>query len=176
MKLLDHLGEFDESPIFAEPVDFKALGLVDYPMVVKHPMDLRTCRKKLRAKKYPSFEQFNRDLLQIWENCRIYNQVGSEIVQTADIMENHQKDYLSSNPVPVVIPQKRPRDEPEPEELSFEFKVMLAEQVRKSSQDVLLKILNIVETSCKNAVKKTAEVVRIKVDKLDKETIEAINQ
>lgn len=31
-----------ESNAFRDPVDWKQLGLVDYPSIVKHPMDLGT--------------------------------------------------------------------------------------------------------------------------------------
>jgi Bromodomain len=37
---------------FREPVDWKSLGLYDYPQIIKHPMDLGTVKKKLKAKSY----------------------------------------------------------------------------------------------------------------------------
>jgi hypothetical protein len=37
---------------FREPVDWKGLGLYDYPQIIKKPMDLGTVKKHLKAKKY----------------------------------------------------------------------------------------------------------------------------
>jgi hypothetical protein len=37
---------------FREPVDWKGLGLYDYPQIIKKPMDLGTVKKNLKAKKY----------------------------------------------------------------------------------------------------------------------------
>lgn len=173
---MNYLEEFDESIIFAEPVDYKALGLLDYPMVVKRPMDLLTCRNRLASGKYQSFDQMNKDLFRIWENCRIYNQVGSEIVEQADIMEKHHNAYLKENPLSLPIPQKRHRESSEAEEVPFELKVLLAEQIRKSPQETILKILNLIESTCKSAVKKLGDHIRIKFDKVDKVTFDAISQ
>jgi len=35
---------------FREPVDWKNLGLLDYPSIVKHPMDLGTIRVQINPK------------------------------------------------------------------------------------------------------------------------------
>jgi hypothetical protein len=36
------------------PVDYKALGLDDYPLIIKNPMDLGTVAKKVRTSAYSS--------------------------------------------------------------------------------------------------------------------------
>lgn len=46
--LLDHNDACD----FREPVDWKGLGLNDYPQIIKNPMDLGTVNKKFAAGKY----------------------------------------------------------------------------------------------------------------------------
>lgn len=43
-----------ESAPFREPVNWKALGLVDYPKVVKKPMDLGTIKRKIENGEYTS--------------------------------------------------------------------------------------------------------------------------
>jgi len=45
---LDHNDACD----FREPVDWKGLGLNDYPQVIKNPMDLGTVNKKFNIGKY----------------------------------------------------------------------------------------------------------------------------
>lgn len=145
-------------------------------MIIKHPMDISTCKKKLKLGKYSTFEKFNKDLLQIWENCRIYNQAGSLIVQQADAMEEHHKKFLEANPLPVNIPQRRPREESDHEFFTFEAKVILAEKIRKASTDTLAKIYTAIENNSKSAIEKFPDYIRLKIDKLDPGSIETINQ
>jgi hypothetical protein len=40
---------------FRDPVPWKDLGLNDYPEIIKKPMDLTSCRKKLVKSKYKSY-------------------------------------------------------------------------------------------------------------------------
>ena len=47
-KILDDLWEADELELFRKPVEYKKLNLIDYPLLVKIPMDLSTIRKKLK--------------------------------------------------------------------------------------------------------------------------------
>lgn len=66
-----------EASDFLKPVDYKALGLEDYPMIIKNPMDISTVKKKIKTNKYSSISEVTHDLMLIWENCRTYNQIGS---------------------------------------------------------------------------------------------------
>jgi Bromodomain len=68
-----------EASDFLRPVDYKAFGLDDYPLIIKHPMDLSTVKKKLKSSKYSSVSEVTADLMLIWDNCRTYNQIGSVI-------------------------------------------------------------------------------------------------
>lgn len=42
------LQDNNDSLEFRHPVDWEGMGLVDYPELIKHPMDLSTINKKLR--------------------------------------------------------------------------------------------------------------------------------
>ena len=55
------------------------MGLTDYPVVVKHPMDLSTVNKKFTQNKYQSIEAICDDLQLIWDNCKAYNPPNSWI-------------------------------------------------------------------------------------------------
>ena len=46
------------------------MGLLDYPEIIKKPMDLATCRKSLSKGKYKKYEDFFKDLQLIWDNCK----------------------------------------------------------------------------------------------------------
>ena len=75
--LVTHLEKQHDAAEFLKPVDFKALGLDDYPLIIKHPMDLSTVKRKLRSSKYSSLAEVFADINLIWENCRTYNQKDS---------------------------------------------------------------------------------------------------
>ena len=64
---------------FLQPVDWKALGILDYPSVIKSPMDLSTLKKNLLKGKYQELDAFLADMTLIWTNCRTYNRADSYI-------------------------------------------------------------------------------------------------
>ena len=69
---------------FLEPVQWKEWGLVDYPKVVKNPMDLGTVRRKLEGAFYSSPKEFKHDVSLVWINCMTYNAVGTRLHEHAD--------------------------------------------------------------------------------------------
>lgn len=68
-----------ESSAFREPVDWKAMGLLDYLNIVKNPMDLGTIKTKIEASKYNSLDEIASDVRLVWRNCMLYNRDGSEV-------------------------------------------------------------------------------------------------
>jgi hypothetical protein len=46
--VINCLCESNDSFDFREPVDWKGMGLTDYPAIIKHPMDLNTVLKRLK--------------------------------------------------------------------------------------------------------------------------------
>lgn len=64
---------------FLEPVDPIKLGVPDYPLKVKHPMDLSTIKKKLDQKIYKSPSEYESDIRLMFNNCYSYNHPSSEV-------------------------------------------------------------------------------------------------
>jgi hypothetical protein len=60
---------------FRKPLDWRALGLWDYPSVVTHPMDLST----MRHKTYRTMDALRADFALIWDNADAYNGTDSWI-------------------------------------------------------------------------------------------------
>lgn len=58
--------------IFNTPVDAAALGLVDYHIVIKNPMDLGTVKGRLQSLYYSSMEGFATDVRLVSDNARRY--------------------------------------------------------------------------------------------------------
>jgi hypothetical protein len=69
------------------PVDWENLQLYDYPKIVQRPMDFNTLKNNLMDGKFSTYEEFLSDLQLIWDNCKLYNMIGSEIYKLAERME-----------------------------------------------------------------------------------------
>jgi hypothetical protein len=62
-------------------------GIPDYPVIIKHPMDLRTAREKTRAGAYRSMDEWRTDIKRIWDNCRKYNGDEHPVTRMAEKLE-----------------------------------------------------------------------------------------
>lgn len=80
---IDELCRDKTSKVFREPVDWKALNLLDYPIHVKHPMDLHTIRTKLSSGAYKNKEEFANDVYLVWDNSARYNGPENKVTKTA---------------------------------------------------------------------------------------------
>lgn len=80
---LKTLKNAEDSWPFLAPVNWKGLGLDDYPELIKKPMDLRTVTKNLKNGVYSNSAAFWADVDQIWTNCFIYNDESSNVYQMA---------------------------------------------------------------------------------------------
>ena len=76
-KVIEGLEKTQNIGLFLEPVPWKELGLTDYPVIVKHPMDIGTIKKKLKANKYTTAGEVLDDVQLIWDNCKTYNLEGT---------------------------------------------------------------------------------------------------
>ena len=65
-------------------MEWEALGLLDYPEIVKRPMDLGTIKNKLENSEYNTEHEVAQDIRLVWSNCMIYNQDGSDFYHLAD--------------------------------------------------------------------------------------------
>jgi hypothetical protein len=83
IQILDKIIANPESEVFHVPVPWEELGLVDYLLVVKHPMDLGTVRSKLVDNMYPTKEHAVVDIRQIWQNAMAYNAPESSVYLVA---------------------------------------------------------------------------------------------
>ena len=62
---------------------WKEWGLLDYPKVVKTPMDLGLVKKKLEGGSYAHPREFKHDVCLVFSNCMAYNADGSEYFNIA---------------------------------------------------------------------------------------------
>mmetsp|Transcript_34621 Transcript_34621/g.73737 ORF Transcript_34621/g.73737 Transcript_34621/m.73737 type:complete len:314 (+) Transcript_34621:186-1127(+) len=69
---------------FREPVDWKGLGLYDYPKIITKLMDLGTIKGKLDKGKYADASECANDIRLVWRNCMTYNADGSDFYRLAE--------------------------------------------------------------------------------------------
>jgi len=77
-KLLQSMIQRSDTEPFRVPVDWKGMGLFDYPTLIKKPMDLGTVKRSINARKYASIPEAAEDIRLVWTNCMTYNQDGSD--------------------------------------------------------------------------------------------------
>jgi hypothetical protein len=77
---------------FREPVDWKGLGLVDYPQLISQPMDLGTIKAKLKKREYKVPMELHKDVTLVWTNCMTYNQDGSDFYKLAASLKKKWDD------------------------------------------------------------------------------------
>lgn len=73
LQLVNSLLASGDSLAFRRPVDWRSMGLSDYPSVIKRPMDLGTVKLRLEEGGYATPHDIASDVRLIWENCRTYN-------------------------------------------------------------------------------------------------------
>ncbi|KAL0328434.1 UNVERIFIED_CONTAM: Transcription factor GTE4 [Sesamum calycinum] len=77
--LLQRLMKHKYGWVFNEPVNAKALGLVDYHDIIKHPMDLGTIKTRLSQNWYKSPKDFAEDVRLVFHNAMTYNPKGQDV-------------------------------------------------------------------------------------------------
>mmetsp|Transcript_31949 Transcript_31949/g.66670 ORF Transcript_31949/g.66670 Transcript_31949/m.66670 type:complete len:238 (-) Transcript_31949:144-857(-) len=91
-KLVDFFFNRPDAEPFRAPVDWKSLGLFDYPQIISEPMDLGTVKNRLKSKKYNTLAQVGADVNKIWSNCKEYNRVGSDFHKLAGSLQKKWDD------------------------------------------------------------------------------------
>lgn len=94
---LNEIEKNKNSSVFLEPVDYVGLNILDYPQIIKHPMDLSTIRKKINENKYTTTEDIYKDIQLIWDNCKHYNVEGSDVFKMAIHCEKFTKRYFDKH-------------------------------------------------------------------------------
>jgi len=151
----------DAAP-FLDPVDWKSLGIKDYPTIIKRPMDLGTVMKRLEAGQYSSVLDVASDVDLVWSNAMTYNQDESYIYAIAAEL----KSFADKKMAPLVAAAREAGDMPQ--ELTFEMKRQLNENAALLSSKDLYGMVGIVEDTCKRAIDQSnPQEVEIDLDSLD---------
>uniref|UniRef100_A0A7S0GJY7 Bromo domain-containing protein n=1 Tax=Proboscia inermis TaxID=420281 RepID=A0A7S0GJY7_9STRA len=173
-KVVQQIYSRADAEPFREAVDWNALGLFDYPILIKNPMDLGSVQNKLESSEYASINDAAKDVRQIWINCKTYNADGSEFYNLAEgfskrfeekfakLLKDHNitgssgesADGEGSSPAA-----------PEP---SIEEKKSFAKSLYKITKEQLGKVICILDEKCPAALTKNEaeDEVEINVDNI----------
>jgi len=163
--VIRELRKHKDAAAFLEPVDWKALGIKDYPTIIKRPMDLGTVMKRLEAGQYSSVLDVAADVDLVWNNAMTYNQDESYIYNVAADL----KMFADRKMAPLVAAAREAGDVPH--ELTFEMKRQLNENAALLSSKDLYGMVGIVEDTCKRAIDQSSpQEVEIDIDSLDLQT------
>jgi len=69
----------EDSHPFRQPVDPVALNILDYPTIIKHPMDIATMHNKLLRGEYKNPLQFCDDAWLMFNNAWLYNKKTTRV-------------------------------------------------------------------------------------------------
>mmetsp|Transcript_6846 Transcript_6846/g.14981 ORF Transcript_6846/g.14981 Transcript_6846/m.14981 type:complete len:335 (-) Transcript_6846:1412-2416(-) len=164
--ILKELKKKHEAEAFLTPVDWKALGIPDYPTIIKRPMDLGTVMQQLDAGNYTSVRKVADDVDLVWTNAMTYNMDGSPIYAAAAKLKN----FSDSKFAPLLV-SRSAADVELPTELTFEMKHQLNQNAALLSSKDLYGMVGIVEETCKKALDQpNASEVEIDIDTLDVQT------
>jgi len=94
-KLVAQIYARHDAEPFREAVDWKALGLFDYPQVIKKAMDLSQVKKNIENGKYSTINEAADDIRLIWDNCKRYNADGSDFYVLAQNFSKRFEDKFS---------------------------------------------------------------------------------
>eukprot|EP00316_Scyphosphaera_apsteinii_P021022 CAMPEP_0119314896 /NCGR_PEP_ID=MMETSP1333-20130426/34085_1 /TAXON_ID=418940 /ORGANISM="Scyphosphaera apsteinii, Strain RCC1455" /LENGTH=345 /DNA_ID=CAMNT_0007320097 /DNA_START=91 /DNA_END=1128 /DNA_ORIENTATION=+ len=168
-KIVGELRKKNDAEAFLEPVDWKALGIPDYPNVIKRPMDLGTVAHQLDAGHYTSVRQVANDVELVWNNAMTYNMDGSWIHQAAAKLKIVADGKFS--PLLGASRQGVGETVEQPTELTFEMKHQLNQNANLLTSKDLYGMVGIVEEHCKKALDQTNPAeVEIDIDTLDLQT------
>lgn len=112
-KLLDKLLAHEDGWVFAEPVDARALGILDYYTVISDPMDLGTVRRRLERRRYDDPLAFAADVRLTFRNAMIYNNRGDPVYKSAAelsaMFESGWASVLAEPPPPPADAERKGR-------------------------------------------------------------------
>lgn len=187
-RLISAIWKESDAIPFRYPVKFKELGLLDYPIIIKNPIDLSTIRKNLKNNNYHTLRSLMDDIDLIWRNCKQYNVEGSEIYKQADRMEKTVKRIISNmlkNRKKVGASSKDVRtekignsnleEEIGLEEHRFKDKIKFAQIFKAIKKEDLKEIIRIIKINNNNAINIVSdEKMEIKVDNINSVTFNKV--
>eukprot|EP01107_Rhizomastix_libera_P000465 TRINITY_DN1085_c0_g1_i1.p1 TRINITY_DN1085_c0_g1~~TRINITY_DN1085_c0_g1_i1.p1 ORF type:complete len:949 (+),score=258.41 TRINITY_DN1085_c0_g1_i1:159-2849(+) len=87
--LLNSMRQRPDGIYFNEPVDPIALGIPQYPSIIKHPMDFGTIMSRLERGKYPDLPHFISAVHLVFSNATTFNPEGNVVNTAAKTLQRY---------------------------------------------------------------------------------------
>mmetsp|Transcript_34704 Transcript_34704/g.107335 ORF Transcript_34704/g.107335 Transcript_34704/m.107335 type:complete len:209 (-) Transcript_34704:129-755(-) len=173
-KIINSLMARPDSVPFREPVDWRGLGLYDYPQVIAKPMDLTTVKLGIEKGSYKSINDCADDIRLIWNNCKKYNQDGSDFYNLADGFAKKFEERFAK-----VKAENPSLDE---EDLShapsLEEKTKFSHNIYRIKQEELGVLVEKLDAKCPDAIDKSTsdDEIEINIDAIDPRTFHDLDR
>mmetsp|Transcript_35651 Transcript_35651/g.113988 ORF Transcript_35651/g.113988 Transcript_35651/m.113988 type:complete len:210 (+) Transcript_35651:171-800(+) len=176
-KIVNWLAAKPDSVPFREPVDWRGLGLYDYPQIIKKPMDLSTVKASIERGDYKTVHDCAEDIRLIWTNCKKYNQDGSDFYNLAESFSKRFEDKFAK-----VKTEEAPAEEEADHAPSLEEKTRFAHAIYKIKPEELGALVEKLDERCPEAIDKVSlvsaneEEIEINVDAVDPKTFHELDR
>jgi len=172
MSILKFFNSKPDTEAFREPVDWKFLELLDYPKIIKTPMDLGTVWANVEAAKYENPEQFALDVRMVWGNAMTYNRPGSEIYKVAEkylkIFDKKWSKFSKAEP-------KRKGKAATPD-VGKADRIKFSQLVNQLNSDELEQLVKKIESECPEALSEELDdELEIEINNINPETLASLN-
>lgn len=124
---------------------------MDYPNIIKSPMDLGTILKKIDKNKYQTLYQCGEDVRLVWSNCMLYNADGSDFYRLADSLKRAFETKYNKL-LQDIGAATAAASVSEPNKVSLQEKRNLAKHLYQISKEDLGRFLIEVEAKCPAAI------------------------
>lgn len=163
-KIVDGLYARQDALPFREPVDWRELGLYDYPQIIKKPMSLSDVKKKLQSNGYRTHSEAAEDVRLIWSNCMEYNQDGSDYYKLAKKFRSRFEDKYAK-----VITEETPATSEADRAPSLEEKTKFAHNIYKIKSEELGEVVMKMDQICSHALeqKPDQDEIEINIDAIE---------
>lgn len=176
-QILKFFQQRPDADAFTEPVDWEAYGLMDYPEIITHPMDLGTIQTKLEDGKYGSPNDFSKDMRLVWKNAMTYNRPDSDIFETAEKLAKLFEKKIAK----IKTGKKAGKEEgSEKESLNREVtrndRLKFSTMVSSLTSEQLGSLVQMIQKECPEAINDDdEEELEIEINNLDQATLHQLN-
>lgn len=139
---------------------------MDYPTIIKHPMDLGTVKKKIKNKEYATLFECGGDVRLVWSNCMTYNADGSDFFKLAEALKKKWETQYSklleeigtSNTAAggVGVEDSNNNSKDISNKVSLQDKRNMAKMLYQITKEDLGRVLVNIESKCPAAIKRNA--------------------
>jgi len=176
--LLRVLSDKPEADPFLEPVDWERFNLLDYPKIIKTPMDLGTIQQNLEAGKYTDINAFAVDVRLVWRNAMKYNVEGSQIYETSEKLSKFfEKKFVKVASKKNSSKRKRSADNSGAAPVSRQDRLNFSKEVNKLNSNQLSELVDRIENKCPKALnEENDDEIEIEINNIDSQTLLELNK